>query len=195
MTLRFATARSFVVAFVIAGLVAGCAPSITVRTDFHPGTNFSAYRTVTISDSKTELDPFIAERIRLAVAGQLAAKGISRVPSDGDLVVHAHVRMRTDTTVSTWSGGWGYGYYGGNYVDVRNVRVGTLVVDLVDRVKGRSGLARNCRRHGRSERDAAGVRATHQCRGGENVLGFSAEELKEFDARPSSERQSSPRAA
>jgi hypothetical protein len=136
MTLRFATARSFFVVFALAGFVAGCAPSITVRSDYHPGTNFSVYKTVTISDSKTELDPFIAERIRLAVAGQLAAKGISRVPSDGDLTVHAHVRMRTDTTVSSWSGGWGYGYYGGNYVDVRNVRVGTLVVDLVDRAKG-----------------------------------------------------------
>ncbi|HET7063792.1 MAG TPA: DUF4136 domain-containing protein [Rudaea sp.] len=136
MTLRFATVRSFFVAMAFAGLVAGCGPSISVRTDFHPGTNFSVYKTVTISDAKTELDPFIAERIRQAVATQLATKGISRVPSDGDLVMHAHVRLRTDTTVSTWSGGWGYGYYGGNYVDVRNVRVGTLVVDLVDRAKG-----------------------------------------------------------
>ena len=133
---RFAAVRCFVGAFALASLVAGCAPSITVRTDYHPGTNFSAYRTVTISDTKTELDPFIAERIRRAVESQLATKGISRVPSDGDLSVHAHVRMRTDTTVSTWSGGWGYGYYGGNQVDVRNVRVGTLVVDLVDRTKG-----------------------------------------------------------
>jgi hypothetical protein len=136
MTLRFATVRNFVVALAFAGLVAGCGPSISVRSDYHPGTNFSVYKTVTISDAKTELDPFIAERIRQAVAAQLAAKGITRVPSDGDLVMHAHVRLRTDTTVSTWSGGWGYGYYGGNYVDVRNVRVGTLVVDLVDRAKG-----------------------------------------------------------
>ena len=140
MMLRYATARNSFVAFVFAGLVAGCAPSISVRTDYHPGTNFSVYKTVTISDAKTELDPFIAERIRQAVAAQLAAKGVTRVPSDGDLVMHAHVRLRTDTTVSTWSGGWGYGYYGGgyggNYVDVRNVRVGTLVVDLVDRAKG-----------------------------------------------------------
>jgi len=141
MTLRFATARNFVVALAFAGLVAGCAPSISVRTDYHPGTNFSVYKTVTISDAKTELDPFIAGRIRAALEVQLAAKGISRVPSDGDLVVHAHVRARTDTTVSTWGGGWGYGYYGGgyyggNHVDVRNVRVGTLVIDLVDRAKG-----------------------------------------------------------
>jgi hypothetical protein len=139
MMLRYATARNSFVALVFAGLVAGCAPSISVRTDYHPGTNFSVYKTVTISDAKTELDPFIAERIRQAVAAQLAAKGVARVPSDGDLVMHAHVRLRTDTTVSTWSGGWGYGYYGGyggNYVDVRNVRVGTLVVDLVDRAKG-----------------------------------------------------------
>jgi len=63
MTLRFATVRNFVVALAFAGLVAGCAPSISVRTDFHPGTNFSVYKTVTISDAKTELDPFIAERI------------------------------------------------------------------------------------------------------------------------------------
>ena len=140
MTLRFAKVRSFFVVMAFAGLVAGCAPSISVRTDFHPGTNFSVYKTVTISDAKTELDPFIAERIRQAVAAQLAAKGITRVPSDGDLVMHAHVRLRTDTTVSSWGGGWGYGYYGGgyggNYVDVRQVRVGTLVVDLVDRAKG-----------------------------------------------------------
>lgn len=136
MTLRFATARNFVVALVFAGFLAGCGPSISVRTDYRPGTNFSVYKTVTISDAKTELDPFIAERIRLAIAAQLAAKGITRVPSDGDLSVHVHVRLRTDTTVSTWSGGWGYGYYGGNYVDVRDVRVGTLVVDLVDRAKG-----------------------------------------------------------
>ncbi len=136
MTLRFATVRNFVVALAFAGLVAGCAPSISVRTDFHPGTNFSVYKTVTISDAKTELDPFIAERIRQAVAAQLAAKGVTRVPSDGDLSVHVHVRLRTDTTVSSWGGGWGYGYYGGSYVDVRNVRVGTLVVDLVDRAKG-----------------------------------------------------------
>jgi hypothetical protein len=136
MTSRFAMVRNFVVALTFAGLAAGCGPSISVRSDYHPGTNFSVYKTVTISDAKTELDPFIAERIRQAVAAQLAAKGISRVPSDGDLVMHAHVRLRTDTTVSTWSGGWGYGYYGGNYVDVRNVRVGTLVVDLVDRAKG-----------------------------------------------------------
>jgi hypothetical protein len=136
MTLRMATVRNFVVVLAFAGLVAGCAPSISVRTDFHPGTNFSVYKTVTISDAKTELDPFIAERIRQAVAAQLAAKGVTRVPSDGDLSVHVHVRLRTDTTVSSWSGGWGYGYYGGNYVDVRNVRVGTLVVDLVDRAKG-----------------------------------------------------------
>jgi len=136
MTARFAIVWNVVAALAFAGLLAGCAPSITVRTDYHPGTNFSAYRTVSISDAKTELDPFIAERIRRAVEAQLAAKGITRVPSDGDLSVHAHVRMRTDTTVGVWSGGWGYGYYGGNQVDVRNVRVGTLVVDLVDRAKG-----------------------------------------------------------
>jgi hypothetical protein len=141
MTLRFATIRSFVVALAFACVLVGCGPSISVRADYHPGTNFSVYKTVTISDAKTELDPFIAERIRQAVAAQLAAKGITRVPSDGDLVMHAHVRLRTDTTVSSWGGGWGYGYYGGgyyggNYVDVRKVRVGTLVVDLVDRAKG-----------------------------------------------------------
>ena len=139
MMRQFNSIRSVCVALVFAGVLAGCAPSISVRTDYRPGTNFSAYRTVTINSAKTELDaldPFVAQRIRHALEVQLAAKGINPVPSDGDLVVHAHVRLRTDTTVSTWSGGWGYGYYGGNHVDVRNVKVGTLVVDLVDRSKG-----------------------------------------------------------
>jgi hypothetical protein len=115
---------------------------VNVRTDYQPGTDFSAYKTFTMNDARSDANPFAADRIRRAIAVQLTAKGLRQVERDGDLGVHVHARMRVDTKVEVWNtGGWGYGYGrgwgGGNtYVDVRNVPVGTLVVDLVDRVKG-----------------------------------------------------------
>lgn len=135
---RFARVRSLIIAAAFAGLVAGCAPSVTVRTDYQPGTNFSAYRTFTLGDDG-DLNPLAIQRIRRALVAQLTAKGLSQAPSDGDLSVRVHVRLRVDTKVDVWNtGGWGYGYrgYGNTYVDVRNVPMGTLVVDLVDHGKG-----------------------------------------------------------
>jgi hypothetical protein len=139
MTSRFAGVRSLISAAAFAGLVAGCAPSITVRTDYQPGTNFAAYKTFTMGDEKGEGNPLAIQRVRRALQAQLTAKGLSQVQSDGDLSLRAHVRLRVDTKVDVWnSSGWGYGYHGhgGTYVDVRNVPMGTLVVDLVDRAKG-----------------------------------------------------------
>lgn len=145
MRMRVAGVRSLIIAAVLAGLIAGCAPSVTVRTDYQPGTNFSVYKTFTMGEERSEENPLAIQRIRRALEAQLTAKGLTRAPSDGDLSVRAHVRMRVDTKVDVWNtGGWGYGYYGrgyggaygGNtYVDVRNVPIGTLVVDLVDRAR------------------------------------------------------------
>jgi hypothetical protein len=141
----FAPARRFIVAAALAALVAACTPSATVHTDYQPGTNFSAYKTFTMGEDKSDANPLAEQRVRHAIAAQLAAKGISQAQSGGDLAVHVHIRLRVDTKVDVWNtGGWGYGYgrwggagYGGNtYVDVRNVPKGTLVVDLVDRAKG-----------------------------------------------------------
>jgi len=142
MSLRFATFLRYMVTMTVVGVLAGCAPSVNVRADYQPGTDFSVYKTFTINDAKGEGSPFAAERIRHAIAGQLTAKGLRQLERDGDLGVHVHARMRVDTKVDVWNtGGWGYGYgsgWGGgrSYVDVRNVPVGTLVVDLVDRAKG-----------------------------------------------------------
>jgi hypothetical protein len=129
--------RALLVALALAVLVGGCAPSISVHTDYQPGTNFSAYRTFTLGNDG-DLNPLAIQRIRTALVAQLTAKGLSQAQSDGDLSVRVHVRMRVDTKVDVWSSGWGYGYYGGNYVDVRNVPMGTLVVDLVDRAKSQA---------------------------------------------------------
>jgi|SRR5450432_3029549 len=142
--MRNRTARGlrWIAVAAIAGLVTACAPSVTIHSDYEPGTNFAAYKTFTLNEHESAANPFVAERIRRAIAAQLAAKGLSQVQRDGNLLVHAHARLRVDTKVDVWNtGGWGYGYrraghYGSTQVDVRNVPVGTLVVDLVDRVKG-----------------------------------------------------------
>src|SRR5947209_3890354 len=106
-----ATAGKFFIAAALAGTVAGCAPSVSVHTDYQPGTNFSVYKTYTLGEEKTGGEnPLDEQRIRRAIAAQLAAKGLTPAQANqADLWVYVHVRLRVDTKVDVWNtGGWGY---------------------------------------------------------------------------------------
>jgi hypothetical protein len=122
----------------LVGLVAGCAPTTDVRTDYQPGTDFSIYKTFSLAPDKIVTNnPFAEERIRRAIATQLTSKGLRQIDSDGDLIVHAHARLRVERQVQVWnSGGWGYRGAAPTRIDVNDVPLGTVVVDLVDRAKG-----------------------------------------------------------
>jgi len=138
----------FFVGAVLAGLVAGCAVTADIRTDYAPGTDFSPYKTFSLAkDEILASNPFAEERIRRAIATQLVSKGLRQVESDSALMVYAHVRLRIDRQVQVWNtGGWGYRgmapgvrpgvYPGTQQVDVNDVPMGTLVVDLVDPANG-----------------------------------------------------------
>ncbi|MFN2109194.1 MAG: DUF4136 domain-containing protein, partial [Anaerolineae bacterium] len=65
--------------------------------------------------------------------------GIRQVESDGDLIVHVHARLRVERQIEVWNtSGWGYrgAMPGPTHIDVRDVPMGTVVVDLVDRAEG-----------------------------------------------------------
>jgi len=126
-----------IVGAAFAAAVAGCAPTTNVRTDYQPGTDFSIYKSFSLADEKIVDNRFAEERIRRAIAAQLASKGLRQVESDGDLIVHAHARLRVERQVQVWNaGGWGYRGTYAPQIDVSDVPLGSVVVDLVDRAKG-----------------------------------------------------------
>ena len=121
---------------------AGCS-SLSVSTDYDKAADFSSYRTFTWKDTGELKDSLWSKRIEGVFSDTLAAKGLKKVDSGGDLWVAAHPRLSKETQINTYSTGWGYGYgwYGYGYpggmatTTVTEIPVGTLMIDLVDAKK------------------------------------------------------------
>ena len=118
-----------------------------VSTDFDHNAQFENYHTFSIYKVKTD-DPLYQQRLRDDIAADLQKHGLQLVPSGGDLAVTAiggvHNQQEYNTFYSGlgpgfgwggWGGWWGGGWGGGDGVQnttVRQVPVGTLMVDLYD---------------------------------------------------------------
>ena len=110
--------------------LAGCA-SARVSTDWDRSTRFDAYLTYAWMDTPRmqamQQTTLFDRRLRTAVEGQLAAKGLRKSEAAGRpdilLVYHAGVQDKVD--VQQWG-------YAGRRWDVRQYNEGTLVVDVVD---------------------------------------------------------------
>ena len=120
---------------------AGCS-TLSVSTDFDKAADFSQYKTFTWKDTGELKDSLWNKRIEGVFSDTLAAKGLKRVESGGDLWVAAHPRISKETQINTYHTGWGYGYgwygYGGMGMattTVTEIPVGTLMIDLVDAKK------------------------------------------------------------
>ncbi len=128
----------------LAVAVVGCSP-INVKYDFDTSADFAVYKTFSwieqpikpVSDVRTaqRLNTLLDKWIRTAVDAQLAAKGMTLVTENPDvlLVYHTGVDQKIDVE------DWGYSYprypYGGWYggqVDVYEYQEGTLIVDVID---------------------------------------------------------------
>jgi hypothetical protein len=115
-----------------------------VSTDYDRGVDFSAFKTWAWMEGTPALDPFAQQRIEEAIESKLAEKGLVKAQSgQADLFVVTHVSVSTEKQVDVSHMGYG-GYYGwrgwggtwgSTYVNVREIPVGTLVVDLVDAEK------------------------------------------------------------
>ena len=90
----------------------------------------------------------IDERIVNAIDTELAAKGFTKAEANPDVFVVYHVAFDKQKDISTFSSGYGGGYgpygwgWGGCWAggtsttQVRDILIGTLVVDIADAKKG-----------------------------------------------------------
>ena len=84
-------------------------------------------------------DQLIRRDIERAVDEQLAQKGLTKVETNGDLVVTYHAAIREEKSMNLFGSGWrgaGTGWWDGSVQgQTSTIPVGTLVVDVYDSAK------------------------------------------------------------
>jgi hypothetical protein len=112
--------------------------------DYDKTVNFTAFKTYGFKDGTKVGQPLIDSRIVAAIETELATKGLTKTESDPDAFVVYHVAFDTQKDISTFSSGygggygpygwgWGGGWAGGStHTQVRDILVGTLVIDVAD---------------------------------------------------------------
>jgi hypothetical protein len=106
-----------------------------VNTDYDHNVSFAQYKTYSWGKIQTE-NGLWNERVKSAVDSQLAAKGLTEVPSGGDVVVAARDAIHNEQELNTFYDGFGgrrrFGGVGLATTTVDNYKVGTLIVELFD---------------------------------------------------------------
>ena len=122
-------------------LVAPACSTLKVSTDYDRTVDFAAYRTYGWIDTQEIRNTLLKKRVMAAVDEELQGKGLVLKQDGSDLEVAIHPRFSSEVMVNTYSTGWGYSSgwggwggvgAGGTTSTVREVPVGTLIVDLVD---------------------------------------------------------------
>ena len=108
-----------------------------VSVDFEKTADFSKYKTFQWKEGTVLPNPLMQDRLKAAVEKELQAKGVVPASDSPHLIVMTHGRLDTRTSVDTTSFGYGgyYGWGGGmatSSTTVREIPVGTILVDLVD---------------------------------------------------------------
>jgi hypothetical protein len=117
-----------------------------VSYDYEKTANFAAYKTYAHKDGTKVGQPLIDDRIDAAIDSALAAKGLTKADAKPDVFVVYHVAFDKQKDISTFSsGGGGYGPYGWGWgggwaggtstTQVRDILIGTLVIDMADAAK------------------------------------------------------------
>ena len=137
--------------FVIAGMIALLLPAAAmaqkVSYDADKTANFAAFKTYAHKEGTKVGQQLIDDRIVAAIDTEMAAKGFTKVDANPDVFVVYHVAFDKQKDISTYSSGYGggYGAYGWGWgggmggtttTQVRDILVGTLIVDLADAKKG-----------------------------------------------------------
>lgn len=115
-----------------------------VSYDYNKNADFAAFKTYAHKEGTKVGQPLIDERIVAAIDTQLAAKGLTKAESNPDVFVVYHLAFDKEKDISTYSSGYGGGYgpygwgWGGGWgggtttTQVRDILIGTLVIDLAD---------------------------------------------------------------
>lgn len=133
------------------GLLAGCATTPTVFTDYDPAVNFGQYQTYRWTQQPEGFSPLQTQRFVAAVDAKLRERGWTQSPNAqvtvaGHIVTERRVRVDTWNNAPVWGGwgwgsccwgpGWGpgWGAWGGfnTSTTVRNYTYGTFVIDMFD---------------------------------------------------------------
>lgn len=117
-------------------LLTAVAASAGINTDYDHSANFAQYKTYSIGNIKTSNGLWDA-RVKSAIESQMAAKGLTEVPSGGDVVVTARNAIRNQEELNTFYDGFGGGRrWGGGFgtstTTVDTYKVGTLLVEMFD---------------------------------------------------------------
>jgi hypothetical protein len=128
-------------------LVPALAMAQKTTYDFDKTASFASFKTYAQKDGTKVGQPLIDDRIAAAIDAQMAAKGFTKTDANPDVVVVYHVAFDKQKDISTYSSGYGGGYgpygygWGGGWggsttsTQVRDILVGTLVIDMADAKK------------------------------------------------------------
>jgi hypothetical protein len=118
-----------------------------VSYDYDKSANFAGFKTYAHKEGTNVGQPLIDERIVAAIDAQLAAKGLTKTEADPDVFVVYHIAFDKQKDISTFSTGYagGYGPYGWGWgggmgsttTQVRDILIGTLVIDVADAKQGK----------------------------------------------------------
>lgn len=123
-------------------LVPALAMAQKVSYDFSKSANFAGFKTYAMKDGTKVGQQLIDDRIASAIEAAMAAKGFTKAASNPDVFVVYHVAFDKEKDISTYSSGYagGYGPYGWGWgggmgtttTQVRDILIGTLVIDMAD---------------------------------------------------------------
>jgi len=131
-------------AAIAALLVAPVLIAQEVTYDFDKSANFAAFKTYQQKEGTKVGQPLIDDRIVAAIDTELTAKGLTK-SANPDVFVVYHVAFDKQKDISTFSSGYGGGYgpygwgWGGGMgtttTSVRDILIGTMVIDMADAKK------------------------------------------------------------
>ena len=133
----------------VAALAILLAPALAIAQktsyDFDKAIDFTTFKTYGLKDGTKVGDKLIDDRIVAAIETELAAKGFTKSDNPDVFVVY-HLAFDSQKDISTYSSGYpgGYGAYGWGWgggmstttTQVRDILVGTLVIDIADAKAG-----------------------------------------------------------
>ena len=119
-------------------LVIACLTTVAlaakVSTDYDHSANFGSYKTYSWTKVETPNSIWDA-RVKDAIDKELVVKGLTQVPSGGDVSLAAVETTRTQQQLNTYYDGFGgrrFDGFGNATTTVEHYKVGTLVVDMFD---------------------------------------------------------------
>jgi hypothetical protein len=115
--------------------LAGAAGAAEIKVDYDAHTDFSRYKTWSWRRGTPAPNPVSDKRLREAIEARLAARGLQRKDAGGDLDVVYHAAAENQISVDKL--GYKEPEFETEATRVRYVRVGTVLLDMIDAGSGK----------------------------------------------------------